>query len=133
METDIRWKQRFNNFQKALGQLEEALFEVDDSTSLEKEGTIHRFEFTHELAWKVMKDYLTYEGIQGIVGARFAVKQAFNKGIIQDGEIWMDMLESRNLTVRTYDESILQKEYDRIKNQYFARLKAFSTTMLEKL
>lgn len=85
MEQDIRWKQRFRNFLDALSHLEFAVSQVEDPNDLEKEGTIQRFEFTHELAWKVLKDYLEYEGIQGIIGSRSATREAFNKGLIVQG------------------------------------------------
>jgi nucleotidyltransferase substrate binding protein (TIGR01987 family) len=91
MEQDIRWKQRFQNFSDVFKQLEFAVKKISDSSDLEKEGTIQRFEFTHELAWKVMKDYLEYEGIHGITGSRSASREAFNKGLISNGQIWMDI------------------------------------------
>lgn len=126
---DIRWKQRFENYNRALSQLEEAVMDVKNPSDLEKEGTIQRFEFTHELAWKVMKDYLEYEGIAGIVGSRSAVKEAFNKGLITDGEVWMNMLESRNKTVHTYQQEILEEEYLKIVDDYYPLLQAFSQKM----
>lgn len=118
MEQDIRWKQRYAHFSMALKQLQDAVNEVENPSKLEKEGTIQRFEFTHELAWKLMKDYLEYEGITGITGSRSATRQAFNKGIIGNGETWMRMIESRNKTVHTYLEEILVKEYDLIIDEY---------------
>lgn len=126
---DIRWKQRFENYNRALSQLEKAVMDVKNPSDLEKEGTIQRFEFTHELAWKVMKDYLEYEGITGIVGSRSAVKEAFNKGLITDGEVWMNMLESRNKTVHTYQQEILEEEYLKIVDDYYPLLQAFSQKM----
>jgi len=133
MENDIRWKQRFQNFQDAFKHLSFAATEVKNPNDLEKEGTIQRFEFTHELAWKVMKDYLEYEGITGITGSRSATRQAFNKGIIADGQIWMDMIESRNKTVHTYLDEILESEYNKIINIYFPLFKDFNNTMMELL
>ena len=103
MEQDIRWKQRLDNYQKALFQLTDAVEQHgEDSIDIIKEGIVQRFEFTHELAWKVMKDFLEYEGYQNITGSRSATKEAFNKGLIEEGQIWMNMLESRNKTVHTY-------------------------------
>ena len=71
MEQEIRWKQRVENYENAVNHLEEAIvyFDVNPINKV-KEGIIQRFEFTHELAWKVMKDFLEYEGITGIVGSR---------------------------------------------------------------
>ncbi len=129
MEQDIRWRQRFHNFENALRHLEFAVTEIQNPSDLEKEGTIQRFEFTHELAWKVMKDFLTYEGTQDIMGSRSATRVAFNYGIIADGQIWMDMIESRNLSVYTYNEGILEDEYAKITSIYFNKLKEFYTKM----
>ncbi|MCF8413251.1 MAG: nucleotidyltransferase substrate binding protein [Melioribacteraceae bacterium] len=124
-EQDIRWKQRFKNYSKAFENLKNAVLEVTNPTDLEKEGTIQRFEFTHELAWKVMKDYLEYEGITGITGSRSATREAFNKGLISNGEVWMAMIESRNNTVHTYQKDILQKEYSLIVGEYYSELESF--------
>lgn len=111
MEEDICRRQRLEKYDKAPQQLREAVMDVKAPNQLAKEGTIQRFEFTHELAWKLMKDYLGYEGITGITGSRSAIRQTFNKGLIQDGETWMDMIESRNSTVHNHDAEILEKEY----------------------
>jgi len=130
MEHDIRWKQRFYNFERALSQLSEGIesFGVNP-IDLIKEGIIQRFEFTHELAWKVMKDYLEYEGYQNISGSRSATKEAFNKGLLVEGQIWMDMIESRNNTVHTYNPDILEVEYNKIINSYYDLLIAFQNKM----
>ena len=130
MEEDIRWKQRFSNFQKALSQLIEAI-ETNGVNPIDiiKEGIIQRFEFTHELAWKVLKDYLEYEGFQNITGSRTATREAFNKGLIQNGQIWMDMIESRKLTVHTYQHTILEEEFLKIIKIYFPQFKEFQSKM----
>ena len=130
MEEDIRWKQRFSNFQKALSQLTEAI-ETNGVNPIDiiKEGIIQRFKFTHELAWKVLKDYLEYEGFQNITGSRTATREAFNKGLIQNGQIWMDMIESRNLTVHTYQHTILEEEFLKIIKIYFPQFKEFQSKM----
>lgn len=130
---DIRWKQRFSNFSKALGHLKEAVSSLENPSDLEKEGTVQRFEFTHELAWKVMKDFLEYEGISGITGSRSATREAFNKGLVTEGQMWMNMLESRNKTVHTYVDEILQKEYHLIVQEYFPLLEQFHQKMREQL
>ena len=127
---DIRWKQRLENYLKAFGQLQSALSVYDESAeALIKEGILQRFEFTHELAWKVMKDYLEYEGHQGITGSRSASRLAFNLGLVTDGQVWMDMIESRNRTVHTYDESILEQEFAKVQNRYAGALLEFLQTM----
>jgi nucleotidyltransferase substrate binding protein (TIGR01987 family) len=127
---DIRWKQRFANFEKALHQLSEALKDHGSSpVDIIKEGIIQRFEFTHELAWKLMKDYLEYEGYQNITGSRSATKEAFNKGLLTEGQLWMDMIESRNNTVHTYHENILQTEFQQIVTAYFPLFVTFRNKM----
>jgi nucleotidyltransferase substrate binding protein (TIGR01987 family) len=120
MAEDIRWKQRFSNFVKALLQLQEGIENNGaDPIDIIKNGIVLRFEFTHELAWKVLKDYFLYEGIQNITGPRSATREAFKIGLISGGQQWMEMIESRNNTVHTYNEKILKTEYDKIINQYF--------------
>lgn len=126
---DIRWKQRFSNFEKALLKLSEVIEKKEILSDLEKEGLIQRFEFTHELSWQVMKDFLIYDGIQNIIGSRSAVREAYNKGIISNGEIWMEMIESRNRTSHTYLESILESEYNKITKNYYPLFIEFKTKM----
>lgn len=116
---NIRWKQRFSNYQKAYGQLRQALAEYDDSApNIVKEGILQRFEFTHELAWNTLRNYLEYEGHQNITGSRSATRLAFNLGLITNGQIWMDMIESRNRTVHAYDEKLLEQEYRKVRDSY---------------
>ena len=106
MDEDIRWKQRFQNYKKALVTLKNAV-ELAASRSLsdlEKQGMIQGFEFTFELAWNVMKDYLREQGIAGIDGSRDTVRHAFKNDLIEDGQVWMDMIKDRNLASHVYDE-----------------------------
>ncbi|KYK86386.1 nucleotidyltransferase, partial [Aggregatibacter actinomycetemcomitans serotype d str. SA2200] len=111
-QADVRWKQRFENYKRALNQLETALHEyADTNLDIIKEGIIQRFEFTHELAWKLMQDILQAEGVVDILGSRTATRMAFNRGLIQQGDIWLEMVKSRNITVHTYDEKILAQEF----------------------
>ena len=112
---DIRWKQRFQNFKNAFKVFKIAVEDYQNPSNLEKAGTIQRFKFTHELAWNVMKDFLIEEGIQNIIGSKSATKEAFNKGLIEDGDEWMEMIKSRNQTVHTYHGNILEVEYLKIK------------------
>lgn len=132
MLQDIRWKQRFENFKEALKHLRHAVTEIKNPSDLEKEGTIQRFEFTHELAWKVMRDYLEYEGIMGITGSRSATREGFNKGLIAEGQKWMDMIESRNLTVHTYRGEILEREYRLIVRVYYPLFESFQEKMQQQ-
>lgn len=130
---EIRWKQRFDNYEKACGHLRNSVKNVQNPSDLEKAGIIQHFEFTHELAWKVMKDFREYEGITGIIGSRSATREAFNKGLINDGVIWMNMIESRNETVHAYRKDILEKEYRLIIDQYFPQIEEFLSKMQEYL
>ncbi len=118
MEKDIRWKQRFQNYEKAFHQLGRFL-EKEELNEFEEQGLIKSFEYTYELAWNLMKDYLTYQGIVDITGSRDAVRQAFNKGLIKHGEQWMAMIDDRVLTVHTYNELIAEKIKERIATVYF--------------
>jgi nucleotidyltransferase substrate binding protein (TIGR01987 family) len=127
---DIRWKQRFENFENAFVSFKEAVDEQGNTTNeLIKAGIIQRFEFTHELSWKVMKDFLIFEGIQNIIGSRSAVREALNKDLISNGQVWMDMIETRNITVHAYNEEILDTEFNKIINQYFDLIFDFYTKM----
>jgi len=103
---DIRWIQRFYNYKKALTQLQSAvnLHAERGLTDLEKQGLIQSFEYTHELAWNTLKDYLTEQGIVGLIGSRDTIREAFQKQLILDGELWMETIKSRNKTVHSYDE-----------------------------
>lgn len=130
MSEDIRWKQRLSNYKKALKQLTSALAVYDESAEdLIKEGILQRFEFTHELACKVMKDYLEYEGHQGVTGSRSASRLAFSLGLISDGQLWMDMIASRNRTVHTYDANILENEFVKVKYSYATAFVEFAKKM----
>ncbi|MDD2759125.1 MAG: nucleotidyltransferase substrate binding protein [Methylomonas sp.] len=127
---DIRWQQRFQNYKKALSQLTQALEQYDETAeALIKEGILQRFEFTHELAWKVMKDFLEYEGYQNITGSRSASRLAFSIDLLDDGQVWMDMIESRNRTVHTYDETVLEQEFAKVQDLYASALVAFAHKM----
>lgn len=104
---DIRWIQRFNHFSKAYAQLNEAvgLSRQRRLSKLEEQGLIQAFEFTHELAWKLLRDFLEERGVQNMFGSKDATREAFKTGLIKNGEIWMKMIESRNLTSHTYNEA----------------------------
>ena len=103
---DVRWQQRFSNFNNALVQLLEAadLARQRPLSKLEKQGVIQAFEFTHELAWNVLKDFLQDQGDQTLNGSKDATRAAFKVGLIQEGEGWMEMIHSRTLSSHTYDE-----------------------------
>ncbi|MBI2422159.1 MAG: nucleotidyltransferase substrate binding protein [Candidatus Hydrogenedentes bacterium] len=117
---DLRWKQRFDNYKRALHQLSLAVqLSVERPLSdLEKLGLIQGFEFTHELAWNVLKDFLEYEGIQGLVGSRGAVREAFKRGLLTEGESWMDMIDKRNLSRHTYNLEVAAELAAAIQERY---------------
>ncbi len=123
MEKDIRWIQRFDNYKKAFLNLKNAvdLSQTRVLSDLEKQGLIQSFEFTYELAWKTLKDYLNYMQVEAKF-PREVMKLSFSYELIADGDIWMDMLEKRNLMAHTYDEETFQLAYDLITNKYFAQL-----------
>lgn len=121
MSTDIRWKQRFHNFEKAFKNLEEALAKTELS-KLEKAGVIQIYQFTFELAWKTTKDYLEEKGIS-VKFPRDTIKEAFKYEIIEDGELWLDMLQKRNFMAHTYDEALAELAYSLIADQYYAALR----------
>lgn len=132
-EKDVRWKQRLNNYSLALSQLKSAvdLTKTRPLSNLEKQGIIQAFEFTHELAWNVMKDYFEYQGNTQITGSRDATKESFQKGIIQNGDVWMEMLKSRNQTSHTYNVGVANDIVDKITKSYFELFEAFAVKMLE--
>jgi len=131
MNKDIRWKQRLQNFKKALLTLKNAmdLSEERKLSDLEKQGVIQSFEFTFELAWNVMKDYLEEQGVYDIIGSKNAIRHSFNKGIIEDGDVWILMLESRNLASHSYDEETAVSIYNDIKNTYYLQFKKLAEKM----
>jgi nucleotidyltransferase substrate binding protein (TIGR01987 family) len=124
MSKELRWEQRFENLESAFGLLEEALTDgTQDLSDLEKEGVIQRFEYTFELAWKTLKDYLEFSGIvMEQVTPRAVIKQAFAAKIISDGEMWITMLEQRNLMSHTYNQEIFEKVIEQIEDGYFFAL-----------
>lgn len=103
---DVRWRQRFDSFERALATLERtaAAVEGDAPTEIEQLALIQCFEFTHELAWKVCKDYLEADGVEDLRGSRSSTQAAIEKRLVVDGETWMDMIKSRNRTSHAYDQ-----------------------------
>lgn len=146
---DIRWIQRFSNYNKALTKLNEAIAYVnhnflDDVNPEEKEnlgyilndiikqGLIQSFEYTHELAWKVMKDFLQDVGEVKMYGSKDATKEAFAAELILDGDVWMGMIESRNKTSHTYNEETANEIFTKIMDEYHPAFIAFQKVMEEK-
>jgi nucleotidyltransferase substrate binding protein (TIGR01987 family) len=125
MKEDIRWKQRYDNFQKAFLELEEAvlLSQKRSLSKLENQGLIQGFEYTHELAWNMIKDYLEEQGIFGLLGSKNTVREAFKLGLLKEGEIWMDMIQSRNQTSHTYNTTLAEQIVSDIIDKYFYQFK----------
>jgi nucleotidyltransferase substrate binding protein (TIGR01987 family) len=121
---DLRWKQRFNNYKKALSQLKYAieLKRQRALSDLENQGLIQSFEFTYELGWNTLKDYLVWQGIEGIVGSRDTIREAFSRCLIADGDIWMKMLVDKNGTSHTYNEKTANEILQNNDQMYVAEL-----------
>ncbi len=148
MTEDIRWQQRFSNYVKALEKLKRSVnyaktnIESEDGESNElidetleeivKEGLIQSFEYTHELAWNVMKDYAKFQGNTNVGGSRDATREALQLLLISNGDIWMDMIQSRNKTSHTYNEDTANEIYAKIINEYFRMFVDFKNKMEEK-
>lgn len=130
-DQDIRWVQRLNNYSQALGRLSEAveLAAQRSLTPLEQQGLIQAFEFTHELAWNVMKDYFYWQGNAAITGSRDATREAYAKGLVEDGEGWMAMIRSRNQSSHTYNQSIAESIVNVVIAHYHGLLVAFELRM----
>lgn len=128
---DVRWQQRLYNFGSALRQLDDAveLMQQRDLSKLEKQGVIHGFECCYELGWNTLKDFLVWQGIDGIVGSRDTIREAFSKGLIEDGHAWMHMLTDRNRTSHTYNEETAEAILTNIRMKYHPLLKALERTM----
>ena len=128
---EIRWKQRFVNFDKSYKLLKK-YSNQEITTELERAGIIQFFEMTFELAWKVLKDYLESEGYM-VKSPRETVKQAFQIGLIDNGHIWIDALSNRNLTTHTYDEELATKMTSEILNAYLPELDKLYNKLSEEL
>lgn len=131
---DIRWKQRFDNFIKAYKELEEVerLAKQRPLTNLEKQGLIQCFEYNHELAWNVLKDYLEEQGFINIIGSKNATREAFKQNLINDGEVWMNMIKDRNLTSHAYDKKLADEIIDKILNKFYPELQIFAVDFTKK-
>lgn len=132
-QEDIRWKQRFSNYKKALQQLSKAveLSQQRPLSELEQQGLIQAFEYTHELSWNVLRDYFRERGNQSIYGSKDAVREAFNVDLIQDGEAWMDMIKDRNRTSHTYNQDTAQAIANNITTRFFSLFVALQNKMQE--
>lgn len=127
-----RFEEREKDFENAVTRLREAMEE--DSTPIVIDGVLHRFEFTFELAWKTMKDYLEYVGIIEKTGSpREVIQEAFKEGLIEDGDKWISMMLARNALSHLYDEEKSREIYEDIKNGYFKLLVDLSKILQSKI
>lgn len=131
---DVRWLQRLSNFSKALAQLDEAmeLMQLRQLSRLEKQGVIQAFEYSYELAWNTLKDFLLWQGIEGIIGSRDTIREAFSQGLIEEGQGWMNMLADRNRTSHTYNEETAEAILSNISQQHHTLLKALENVLLAR-
>lgn len=118
-----RWNEKIKDLENAVSRLDEA---IKDSKKIElstlKDGVIQRFEFTLELSWKILKTYLMNEGIDCVNTPKSVVREAYKAGIIKNGEIWIEMIDDRNLTTHIYSQSMADDIYLRITKKYFKEL-----------
>ena len=127
---DIRWQQRFQNYLRAFQTLVEAvaLAQTRKLSRLEQQGLIQGFEFTHELAWNVFKDYLEHKGFVNLIGSRDATRTAFKNGLIADGDIWMDMIKARNQTSHTYNLELAEEITQDILTRFYPAFEKMAQT-----
>lgn len=123
-------EEKFDSYSTALRRLKEAIdmYKQDENAVL-LDGTIQRFEFTVELGWKLLKEYLEYEKFGDFNSPRSTIKEAYKVGLIQDGESWLDMLDDRNLTSHTYDETVAKEIYRNILTNHYDILKKLEEKM----
>ena len=134
MNTDIRWQQRLANFTKALTELSEAiaLAEQRKLTKLEQQGLIQAFEYNYELAWNCIKDFYQFQGETDIQGSRDAIRLAFSRGLISDGELWMNMIKRRALTSHTYNQDTANAVADDVLKRYYPAFVALHQVLNEQ-
>ena len=121
MASEARWRERFSDYEKALERLRESL-KKEKLNELEKDGTIQRFEFTFELAWKTLKDYLEDQSFIDVTSPKKAIQKAFEGGLIKNGDIWIEMQEDRNRMAHIYNQSESEKIFENIRGKYVKEL-----------
>lgn len=129
-EPDVRWRQRLENFQQALSQLQAALTALNDKPGDEVIGmaVIKGYEFSFELSWKTLKDRLSYEGVDAAT-PRQVIREAFACGLLSEGQLWIDMLEQRNLMAHTYDAALARRAVSLIHDRYAPALAQLATAL----
>jgi len=134
IDQDIRWQQRLSNYLKTVARLQNAveLSQKRELSELENQGLIRYFGYTHELAWKTLKDFLESQSILPIIGSKDTVREAFKVGILSKGELWMQMIKSRNEIFHIYDEKAILDITRKIIKDYFPELQ-YLALELDKL
>jgi nucleotidyltransferase substrate binding protein (TIGR01987 family) len=119
--TDCRWQQRYDNYVRALNNLTRAvtLAETRELSELEQQGLIQSFEFTHELAWNVLRDFLKDKGFSDLMGSKDTTRMAFKEGLIRNGDAWMAMITARNLSSHTYNIDVVLDMVEDILNTFY--------------
>lgn len=117
MDNPLRWKQRFDNFERAYKQLVK-IIDRGELDEIEKMALIQAFEFVFELAWKTLKDYMEEEGYS-VDSPKSVIRQAFQSEYITKAEVWMEGLNKRNNTVHNYNEQVMEESVAFIRDQFF--------------
>lgn len=130
MQKDIRWKQRFQNFERSFLFLSKSC-KLEFYDELQGAGLVQSFEFTFELAWKTLKDYLQNQGLE-VQFPREVIKQAFSAQLIEDGAMWIEMLDKRNELTHTYNQEQAQRAVQTIRNHYFPLIEQVYHVMKER-
>lgn len=147
---DIRWIQRFDNYRRALKKLKENIAYIQSefahmnfsdsdvyrdialaAQDIYKQGLIQSFEFTHELAWNMLKDYLDYQGNAELRGSRDTIRESLKVNLIDQGSVWMDMIQSRNKTSHTYNEETANEIFVSIIVDYVPLFNKLENSMKE--
>ena len=131
-DLDIRWEQRFSNFKKALAQLNEFI-NHGQLNRLEEQGLVKAFEYTYELAWNTLRDFLTHQGVEDLIGSRDTFRKAFAEGLVEDGHLWMSMITSRNRTSHTYNEATAQEIADEIRTKFHPAFQQLEATLTKRI
>ena len=128
-DPDVRWQQRFANFCRALEQLE-LFFEPPELNPREQQGLVKASEYTFELGWNCLRDLLRSRGNSTLLlGSRDAIREAFSTGLIEEGPIWMAMVNDRNLTGHVYNRSTAEAITANISASYLPAFRALRTQL----
>jgi nucleotidyltransferase substrate binding protein (TIGR01987 family) len=130
-EEDVRWKQRYESFRRSVENLQEAL-STEQPNKLERQGIIKAFELCYELAWKTLQDYLAELGYEGITGPKPVIRQAFEAGLLQDGELWRAIHRARNESAHVYNEDTARDLERRIRRDYTPALATLRAKLAER-